>query len=78
MAKVLKVGEEIELKPGGASVPVTLDNLEEYISLVKQKIYENVIQSVEKQSKAFLYGFRKIISTDYLKKFSAEELRTLA
>ena len=33
--KVIKVAEEVELVPGGANIPVTLYNREEYIRLTK-------------------------------------------
>jgi len=32
---VTKIGETIELVPGGAEQPVTLNNLDEYIKLTK-------------------------------------------
>lgn len=35
MLKVLKVGKTIELLPGGRDIPVTKDNLEDFIRLTK-------------------------------------------
>ena len=49
---------------------MTKENLENYIELTKDKIYENLILSTTKQSKAFVEGFKKVIDPKYLKKFS--------
>lgn len=78
--KALKVGEIKELLPGGANIPVTLQNVEEYIKLTKHQIYRSVIDSVSKQAAAFVAGFKDVIGPiiKYLRIFSAEELRKLA
>ena len=39
----------IELKPGGAEIQVTFDNMHEYLALTKQKILDLVVGSVKKQ-----------------------------
>lgn len=49
-----------------------MDNLDQYIQLTKEKIYDVVVKGTEKQSKAFLEGFRKVVDLKYLKKFSPE------
>lgn len=72
------MGEAVELIHGGASIPVTLANVDEYIKLSKEKILESVIGSVSKQVDAFLGGFKKVLDPKYLKRFTAEELRKIA
>ena len=57
---------------------VTLANLEQYIELTKKKIYDVVINSVQKQISAFMNGFESIMDKKLLKKFSHKELRCLA
>lgn len=57
---------------------MTLDYLEDFIRLTKEKIYEIVVNQVEKQSNAFMEGFKKVINPVYLQKFTSEELRELA
>jgi hypothetical protein len=46
---VVKIGEMIELMPGGASIEVTMDNREEYIQLTKTKILEIVVNQIKPQ-----------------------------
>ena len=75
---MLKVGESVELMPGGSGVAVNLGNLEQYIELTKAKMYETAIKSISDQAKAFLEGFRKVMNVKYLKKFTPKELRKLA
>ena len=75
---MLKVGEEIELLPGGSKIPVTKDNLEDFITLTKEKIFGIVVDQVSQQASAFKEGFRKVISPRYLKHFNAKQLRQLA
>ena len=73
--KLLKVGEEIELVPGGSNIPVTKDNLEDFITLTKEKIFDITVGQVSQQASAFIEGFRKVISPSCLKIFSAKQLR---
>ena len=75
---MLKVGEEIELLPGGSKIPVTKDNLEDFITLTKEKIFDIIVSQVTQQANAFIEGFKKVINPKYLKKFTAEQLRQLA
>ena len=64
-----------ELKPGGADVPVTNDNREEYVRLYTQWI---LVESIQQQWRAFERGVMRIIeglSLDLL--FRPEELKLL-
>ena len=70
IAKVLKVGEAIQLIPGGADIEVNLKNVEEYIRLTNEKIYDIVINGVKKQAQAFVSGVKSVIDIKYLLKFS--------
>jgi len=64
----------IELIPGGSSVPVTKENVIQYIHLTAhQKM--NVRGS--RQTMAFLHGFRDIIPSQWVRLFSAYELQKL-
>ena len=66
--------ETIELMPGGSNVPVTKENVIQYIHLVShQKM--NVRGS--RQTAAFLRGFRDIIPAQWMRLFSAYELQKL-
>lgn len=67
---MIKIGESIELVPGGAEKALTMENLEEFIKLTKEKIYEIIVKGVEKQFSAFVEGFKKVIDIKYLKKFT--------
>lgn len=78
IAKAYKVCSVVELVPGGSDIPVTLDNLEDYIRLTRQKIYEVVVESVTRQANAFIEGFKKVIDVKLLQKFSPQELRIMA
>jgi len=64
----------IELLPGGSDIPVTKQNVIQYIHLVShQKM--NVRGS--RQTSAFLHGFRDIIPAQWVRLFSAYELQKL-
>jgi len=64
----------IELMRGGSSIPVTKDNVIQYIHLVShQKM--NIRGS--RQTSAFLHGFRDIIPAQWVRLFSAYELQKL-
>ena len=58
--------------PGGASVPVTKENLVSYIYL-----YANFKLNIEtyRQSVAFLQGFRELIPTEWMRMFNTSELQ---
>ncbi|KAL7538545.1 hypothetical protein ACHAXR_011958 [Thalassiosira sp. AJA248-18] len=66
--------DTIELMPGGSTMPVTKENVIQYIHLVShQKM--NVRGS--RQTSAFLHGFRDIIPAQWVRLFSAYELQKL-
>ena len=71
MIKVLKIGESIELIPGGAEIPVTMDNREQFITLTKQKIYNTIINGVQQQFNAFMFGFKRVVKPDFIKNITA-------
>ncbi|VDK31670.1 unnamed protein product [Taenia asiatica] len=62
----------VELKPGGASIPVTNDSRVEYINLVANYKLNKQILS---QSMAFLSGMASVIDIKWLQLFDAEELQ---
>jgi len=64
----------IELLPGGASIPVTRNNVILYIHRIAH--YRMNIQS-QKQTRAFLRGFRNLVPLHWLRLFSASELGKL-
>ncbi|KAF9917626.1 Ubiquitin fusion degradation protein 4 [Lobosporangium transversale] len=64
----------IELKTGGASVPVTIYNVEEYIRLT---VDMTVGRGVEAQLSAFRAGFNSVFSIQDLAGFTSEELVNL-
>ncbi|KIY68863.1 hypothetical protein CYLTODRAFT_350626 [Cylindrobasidium torrendii FP15055 ss-10] len=64
-------GYDIELKPEGRDIPVTADNVNEYIAAVLDVI---VGQGVALPVKAFREGFSKVFPIMDLQAFSADEL----
>jgi hypothetical protein len=60
------------LKPGGAEILVTYDNMQEYLDLTKKKIKEIMIDSVKRQFDAFTSGFKRIINPKLLSRFTAK------
>lgn len=64
----------IELKKGGKDIPVTLDNLEEYLQLV---VHWSLVESVSRQFEAFREGFESIFPLSTLQSFYPEELEQL-
>ncbi|KAF9461243.1 hypothetical protein BDZ94DRAFT_1196596 [Collybia nuda] len=64
-------GYDIELRPGGRDIAVTLENVEDYIREVLDAI---VGKGVEIQAKAFKDGFSKVFPITDLQAFSADEL----
>ncbi|GMK58897.1 hypothetical protein CspeluHIS016_0603390 [Cutaneotrichosporon spelunceum] len=64
----------VELKPGGASIPVTEANKEEYVRLVCAYRLEN---SVKEQMAAFLTGFYEMIPRELVQIFEPEQLELL-
>lgn len=64
----------VELKPGGASIPVTEANKHEYVRLVTEQRLTNSIRS---QIDAFLDGFHEVIPHSLIRLFSEQELELL-
>ncbi|OCF44407.1 hypothetical protein I317_01667 [Kwoniella heveanensis CBS 569] len=64
----------VELKPGGASIPVTEENKEEYVRLVVSYRLDN---SIKDQIKAFLEGFYDIIPRQLIQIFEPDQLELL-
>ncbi|GAB6028581.1 E3 ubiquitin-protein ligase nedd4 [Chamberlinius hualienensis] len=66
--------QQRELKSGGADIPVTQDNKQEYIDLV---IQERFVSRIQPQMKSFLDGFNEIIPLSHIKIFDDHELELL-
>ncbi|KAL6751920.1 hypothetical protein V8C86DRAFT_2767494 [Haematococcus lacustris] len=65
---------EVELKPGGKDIPVTADNLEEYIARVADfRLNVELRQAVE----AFMQGFHDLIDPEWVVMFNEHEMQTL-
>ena len=64
----------IELKPGGANIPVTNHNSMEYIHLMAHYILNT---QMETQFKAFRRGLDKVLPLHWLRLFNQNELQTL-
>lgn len=64
-------GYDIELRPGGRDIPVTSENVEQYIHDVLDAI---IGSGVQPQAKAFREGFSKVFPVSDLQAFSADEL----
>ncbi|KAI9024966.1 hypothetical protein CLU79DRAFT_745637 [Phycomyces nitens] len=64
----------IELKPGGSEIPVTINNVEEYVSLLKDSL---VGSGVAQQLDVFRKGFNGLFAIDDLKILSHQELVSL-
>ncbi|XP_055341668.1 E3 ubiquitin-protein ligase Su(dx)-like [Paramacrobiotus metropolitanus] len=63
-----------ELKPGGAQIPVTEENKQEYLELVTQWYFS---RGVEEQWKAFMEGFNDVIPQQWLQYFDEKELELM-
>ncbi|WWC91853.1 uncharacterized protein L201_006800 [Kwoniella dendrophila CBS 6074] len=66
--------KSVELKSGGASLPVTEENKEEYVRLVVSYRLDN---SIKDQIKAFLEGFYDIIPRQIIQIFEPDQLELL-
>jgi E3 ubiquitin-protein ligase TRIP12 len=67
-------GSQIELKPDGANIGVTVHNVDEYLYLVVKSFMKD---SVKIQLNAFKRGFDEVFSMECLRPFSLPELRIL-
>lgn len=70
----LGITSQHQLKPGGANIPVTNSNKDEYIRLV---IKWRFVSRVQDQMNAFLEGFSALIPLALLKIFDEHELELL-
>lgn len=66
--------ETYELEPGGKSIPVTRESRVRYIHSVANFRMKT---QIEKQTEAFVSGFKSIINLDWLSMFSASEFQRL-
>ena len=63
----------IDLKPGGATMPVTQENKREFVQLSAQyRLYSSIKEQIE----ALLTGFYEIIPKDLIQIVSASPLLT--
>ena len=63
-----------ELLPGGSSIPVTQDNVIQYVHLVA---HQRLNVEGARPTRAFLQGFRDLIPASWVRLFSAYELQKL-
>jgi hypothetical protein len=64
----------IELKPGGADVPVTQENKKEYVDLI---VEYRIQKRVQEQFEAFMSGFNELIPQELINVFDERELELL-
>jgi E3 ubiquitin-protein ligase HUWE1 len=64
----------VELKPGGANIPVTDDNKREYVQLMCE---HKMTKSVQPQITAFLEGFHELVPPSLISLFDDKELELL-
>eukprot|EP00794_Sanderia_malayensis_P011042 gene11042-12207_t len=71
---VLPGYSHIELKKNGKDIPVTIDNLEEYIRLV---VHWSLVDGVVRQMNAFKEGFETVFPLSSIQMFYASEIDLL-
>jgi len=64
----------IELKPGGADIPVTEDNKKDYVDHI---VEYRISKRVKEQFEAFMSGFSELIPQDLVNVFDERELELL-
>ncbi len=64
----------IDLKPGGADIPVTEENKKEYVDLM---VEHRISKRVNNQFDAFMSGFSELIPQDLINVFDERELGLL-
>ena len=64
----------IELKPGGADIPVTEENKKDYVESV---VEYRISRRVKEQFEAFMSGFSELIPQDLITVFDERELELL-
>ncbi|KAI0364359.1 hypothetical protein BV20DRAFT_1107706 [Pilatotrama ljubarskyi] len=67
-------GYDIELRPGGRDIPVTADNVDDYIHEVIDAI---IGKGAQAQAQAFREGFSKVFPISDLQAFTSDELAML-
>jgi E3 ubiquitin-protein ligase NEDD4 len=65
---------EVDLKPGGADIPVTEENKKDYVEAVVE--YRTKTR-IREQSAAFLEGFKELVSSELIDVFDERELELL-
>jgi len=71
---VLQGYDNIDLKANGSNIPLTIDNIGEYLDLT---VYYTLYLTIASQIKAFTKGFSLIFSIDSLKFFKPTEMEEL-
>ena len=64
----------IELKPGGADIPVTQENKKDYVGAI---VEYRISKRVNEQFEAFMAGFSELIPQDLVNVFDERELELL-
>ena len=64
----------IDLKPGGADIPVTEENKKDYVSGI---VEYRISRRVKEQFDAFMSGFSELIPQDLINVFDERELELL-
>jgi hypothetical protein len=64
----------IELKPGGADIPVTEENKKDYVDLI---VEYRISKRVKEQFDAFMSGYSELIPQDLITVFDERELELL-
>ena len=67
-------GYEIDLKPNGKNILLSVKNMEEYINLIYDFIF---YKGINKVTEAFKEGFNNIFNINELKCFTSEELENI-
>ncbi|KAF9241124.1 hypothetical protein BU15DRAFT_87357 [Melanogaster broomeanus] len=65
---------EVDLKPGGANIPVTEENKKDYVEAV---VEYRTRTRIREQSAAFLEGFKELVSSELIDVFDERELELL-
>lgn len=64
----------IELKPGGADIPVTEENKKDYVDAV---VEHRISKRIKDQFEAFMSGFSELIPQELITVFDERELELL-
>lgn len=66
--------KNVDLKPGGSTIPVTQENKQEYVKLITE---QKLTIAIKEQISSFLSGFHDVIPKDLIKIFNEQELELL-